>query len=292
MQSNYQLSYSKKQNLTYLISEFFLFIYEIIVCFPLLIKFKYSLKNIDKRKLFIMGNGPSLQKDLRKIKKNSQIFAVNTFLSKNYFKSYKPNFLCCIDSMFWADFNRLSSSVKKSVQKTFIELNKADWQMKVFIPNQAKKIFESRIKNEKIELITIPSLSYDFECSYYIKILSYLNIPPPRINVVITAIYIGIISKIRAIQLLGIDMDRIYSFKVDQSTNKTYMDYIHFSKSINSSIKFKDKFKDRKETNMYIKLKREASTFKWYAYVSMLGKNNNVFIRNKSSKSLVDSIAR
>ena len=169
MQSNYQLSYSKKQNLTYLISEFFLFIYEIIVCFPQSIKFNYSLKNIDKRKLFIMGNGPSLQKDLRKIKKNSQIFAVNTFLSKNYFKSYKPNFLCCIDSMFWADFNRLSSSVKKSVQKTFIELNKADWHMKVFIPNQAKKIFESRIKNEKIELIIIPSLSYDFECSYYIK---------------------------------------------------------------------------------------------------------------------------
>lgn len=69
MQSNYQLSYSKKQNLTYLISEFFLFIYEIIVCFPQSIKFNYSLKNIDKRKLFIMGNGPSLQKDLRKIKK-------------------------------------------------------------------------------------------------------------------------------------------------------------------------------------------------------------------------------
>ena len=43
---------------------------------------------------------------------------------------------------------------------------------------------------------------------------------------------------------------------------------------------------------MYIKLKREASAFKWYAYVSMLGKNNNVLIRNKSSKSLVDSITR
>ena len=87
-------------------------------------------------------------------------------------------------------------------------------------------------------------------------------------------------------------MDRIYSFKVDQNTNKTYINYAHFSKSTNSSIKFTDKFKDRKETNMYIKLKREASTFKWYAYVSMLGKNNNVLIKNKSSKSLVDSIAR
>lgn len=292
MQSNYQLSYSKKQNLIYLISEFFFLIYEIFICLPLSIKFKYSLKRINKKRMFILGNGPSLQKDLRKIKKDSQIFAVNNFLSKNYYKSYKPNFLCCIDSMFWADFNKLSLSVKKSIEKTFIELNKVDWQIKIFIPKQAKKIFKSRINNKNVKLITIPSLSYDFECSYYLKILSYLNMPPPRINVVITAIYIGIISKVRSIQLLGIDMDRIYSFKVDQRTNKTYMDYIHFTKSKNSSIKFRDKFKGRKETNMYIKLKREASTFKWYAYISMLSKNNKILIRNKSFKSLVDSISR
>ena len=43
---------------------------------------------------------------------------------------------------------------------------------------------------------------------------------------------------------------------------------------------------------MYIKLKREASTFKWYAYISMLSKNNKILIRNKSFKSLVDSISR
>ena len=44
--------------------------------------------------------------------------------------------------------------------------------------------------------------------------------PPPRINVVVTAIYIGIMSKIKSIYLIGIDMDRIYSFKVDQISTK------------------------------------------------------------------------
>jgi hypothetical protein len=292
MKSNYQLSYSKKQNLTYLISEFFLFIYEIIVCFPLSIKFKYSLKNIDKKKLYIMGNGPSLQKDLHKIKKNSQIFAVNTFLSKNYFKSYKPSFLCCIDSMFWSDFNRLSSSIKKPVKKTFLELNRVNWNISVFIPMKAKKTFQSRIKNKKIKIIVVPSLSYDFESSFYLKILNYLNLPPPRINVVVTAIYIGIMSRIKNIYLLGIDMDRIYSFKVDQVTNKSYMNYVHFSKSKKNIVKFKNKFKDRKETSIYVKLKREATVFKWYAYVAMLSKSNNILLKNKSSKSLVDSINR
>jgi hypothetical protein len=292
MKTNYQFSYSKKQEFIFLISEFLLVIYEIIVCLPLTIKLKYSLKNIDKKKLFILGNGPSLQKDLSKIKKNSQIFAVNTFLSKQYFKLYKPDFLCCVDSMFWEDYKRLSTSVKKPVEKTFLELNRANWHIKVFIPSRAKKIFESRVKNKNIEIIIIPFLSYDFECSYYLKILGYLKLPPPRINVVVTAIYIGIVSGIRNIKLLGVDMDRIYSFKVDQNTNKSYMDYIHFSKTKKRPIKFKNKFKDREETNMYIKLKREATVFKWYAYVSMLCKSNNFLLRNKSFKSLVDSIER
>lgn len=292
MNFNYQLVHSKKQNLILLISEFFLLIYELIVCLPLSIKLKFKLKNIKEKRLFILGNGPSLTKDLNKIKNNSQIFAVNTYLSKKYFKTHKPDFLCCIDSMFWANYDRLSSTVKIPVKKTFKELNKVDWKMKVFIPNRAEKTFKYRIKNKKIEIIVIPSLSYDFECSYYLKLLSYLELPPPKINVVVTAIYIGIITQIKNIQLLGTDMDRIYSFKVDKFTNKSYMDYVHFSKKKQGIVKFKNKFKDRKQTSLYIKLKREASAFKWFGYVSMLSKKKKIFLRNKSSNSLVDSIDR
>ena len=67
------------------------------------------------------------------------------------------------------------------MKKLFIELNKVNWEIKIFIPKQAKKIFKSRINNKNVKLITIPSLSYDFECSYYLKILSYLNMPPQEL---------------------------------------------------------------------------------------------------------------
>ena len=97
-----------------------------------------------------------------------------------------------------------------------------------FIPAKAVKTFKSRIKNKKIKIIVVPSISYDFESLFYLKILNYLDMPPPRINVVVTAIYIGIMSKIKSIYLIGIDMDRIYSFKVDQISNKSYMNYVHF----------------------------------------------------------------
>ena len=194
--------------------------------------------------------------------------------------------------MFWSDFNRLSLEIKKPVKQTFLELNRATWCIIVFIPAKAVKTFKSRIKNKKIKIIVVPSISYDFESLFYLKILNYLDMPPPRINVVVTAIYIGIMSKIKSIYLIGIDMDRIYSFKVDQISNKSYMNYVHFSGSKDNSVKFRNKFVDRKETSLYIKLKREATVFKWYAYIAMLSRKYNILLKNKSSKSLVDSIDR
>lgn len=293
MAFNYQFSYSKKQEILLLISEFFLLIYELILCLPLSIKFKHTLKKINKKNfLFILGNGPSLKEDLRKIKKNSQLFVVNTFLSKKEFKFCKPDFLCCIDSMFCANYNRLSAGVKIPVQNTFKELNKVDWNMIVFIPRKAKKIFESRIRNDKVKIITIPSLSYDFESSYYLKFLSYLKLPPPKINVLIISIYIGMIFGAKNIQLLGVDTNSIHSFKTNQNTNETYTDYIHFSKSRNDAKKVKNKYKNRKANSMYIRLRREASIFKWYAYLSIISKNLNLILKNKSSYSLIDSIER
>lgn len=65
-----------------------------------------------------------------------------------------------------------------------------------------------------------------------------------------------------------------------------------FQKKKQGIVKFKNKFKDRKQTSIYIKLKREASAFKWFGYVSMLSKKKKIFLRNKSSNSLVDSIDR
>lgn len=293
MTFNYQFSHSRKQEILLLISEFCLLIYELILCLPLSIRFKYTLKNINKkRSLFILGNGPSLQEDLKKIKKKSQLFVVNTFLSKKKFKFYEPKFLCCVDSLFYADYNRLSVDLKLPVKKTFEELNKAEWSITVFIPKKAKNIFKSRIKNDKVKIVTIPTLSYDFESSFYLKFLSHLRLPPPKINVVIISIYIGMILGAKNIRLLGVDSNSFHYFQTNQKTNETYTHYIHFSKSKNDIKKITEKYKDTKSKSMYIRLRRVASVFKWYAYLSLMSKNLDIIIKNKSSYSLIDSIKR
>jgi hypothetical protein len=293
MKNSYQFLYSKKQELVLIFSEFFFFIYEVAVCLPQLIKFKFYIRYLEKKnEIIIFGNGPSLKKDLAKVKKNFQIFAVNTFLSKKFYKTYQPTFLCCIDSMFWAKYARLSKSVKQPIIDTFKELNKINYSLIIFLPSKAKKIFNKRIKNKNIRLISIPFLSYDFNSSAYINLLSLFKLPPPRVNVVITSIYISLILGIKNIKLFGVDMNSIHSYKVNQKNNLSYLEYIHFSKSKKNSVKFRDKFIDRKETSLYVKLKREASNFKWFAYVALLSKNMHVNLKNKSSESLIDSIDR
>jgi hypothetical protein len=247
---------------------------------------------IKKKHIIIFGNGPSLEKDLLKVKKKSQIFAVNNYLSKKYFKTYQPTFLCCIDSMFWSNYERLSESVKQPIIDTFKELNKTNYSLIVFIPQKAKETFHTRINNNKIKIITIPFLSYDFDSLYYIKFLSYLSLPPPRVNAVVTSIYISILLGIKNIKLLGTNMDSIHSYQVNQKNNNSYLDYVHFSRSKKNTTKFTDKFIDRKETSLYVKLKREASGFKWFAYVALLSKTLKVVVKNKTEKSLVDSIDR
>ena len=138
----------------------------------------------------------------------------------------------------------------------------------------------------------VPDLSSSDPGASPMSIIGLFKLPPPRINVVITSIYIGILLNFREINILGVDMDRIHSFKVNQVTNKSFLEYIHFSKSKKNIIKFKNKFKDRKETSMYVKLVREATAFKWYAYIAMVCKETNVILKNKSSTSLIDSIER
>jgi len=70
------------------------------------------------------------------------------------------------------------------------------------------------------------------------------------------------------------------------------MGYVHFSSIKKKKINLKDKLKNRKPKSMFIKLIREAISFKWFAYVSMMASSLGVNLKNKSSNSLVDSIER
>lgn len=293
MKINYQFVHSKRQELLLFFSEFFLFIFHIIIYFPIVFKFKNNIKKIFKRKkIAILANGPSLNKDLAKIRLNYQLFVLNNFPSQKYFFKLKPKFICWIDSMYSSNINELSEQVKFPILKTFENLNKVSWKIFLFVPQNMKKKIKSKLINKNITLIAIPKIFYDFESSIYLSYLSYFCVPPPNINVGVTAIYISILSGARKISLFGADMNFINSIQVDQKNNQCYSDYIHFYKSTKKRLKFTDKFINRKPKSMYVNFKRQASAFKWFAYLAMTARKLNISLTNKSSFSLIDSINR
>ena len=102
MTSNYQFTYSKKKELISLFSELPFLIFCIFFYFPVVLKFRYDLKKIfdKKKKILVLGNGPSLKKDLKKINVNNQLFVLNNFPSQKNFFKLKPKFICWIDSMY------------------------------------------------------------------------------------------------------------------------------------------------------------------------------------------------
>ena len=220
MKFNYQFTHSKKQEILLIFSEFFFLIIYILTNIPSRIKFKKNVKRFipNDLKVTILANGPSLENDIKNLPSSSQIFAVNTFPANDNFNKLKPAFMCWIDTMFIVNIENLSESLKVSVSKTYEQINKVNWNLVLFVPQSFKKKISSKIFNKNIKIITIPTIKYDFDCSIYLQLLSFLKLPPPRINVVVTAIYISLISGVKEVDLIGADMTQlIYSTSLTQS---------------------------------------------------------------------------
>ena len=85
-------------------------------------------------------------------------------------------------------------------------------------------------------------------------------------------------------------MNRIMDINVDQSSNEVGFIHRHFNsdKKINS----KNKILGRQSNNMYIRLLREAKTFRWFGVVSNFALKNNKVIINRSSFSMLDMFKR
>ena len=68
--------------------------------------YKSKLKLNPEKRLLILGNGPSLKKDIERINLihgTSDIFAVNNFANTEYFEKYKPKYYFLFDRMFWSN---------------------------------------------------------------------------------------------------------------------------------------------------------------------------------------------
>jgi hypothetical protein len=295
---NYQFVYSEKKNLLNTLSETPFFLWNLNLIFLIFLLRKKIQKIFDqKKKIIIVANGPSLTKSIShnvyyKSLNKAQFITMNDAPIKSFFFKLKPKIHLLIDSAYFKNYFFLNKNVKSDIKKTFQNLNQIKWNLTIIVPNRTKQFLKKTIKNNKILIVEFPSMNYDFDSSLYLKLCSYLELPPPRISVTISALYLALISGNREIELIGADQTIFKDFDINQSNNEGFMNMKHFSISKNNSYKFTHKLSGKKSESMFVRLLRSASCFKWFAYLAMIAKKNNINLKNKSFYSLIDSIER
>ena len=264
----------------------------------LILKRIFSKKNkiFSDTRIDILVNGPSLKEDLKKyINSFSSVLVVNQFVKHEKFEVLKPKYYLIQDPYFWDVSIKGHWEVKRNT--TVDLLNKiVSWEMILIIPHSGKKL-KKLITNPNIIIknfheIALPELFWsNKKYNFLLKYLLNKNIisPIPR-NVLITSIYICIISNVKKINIHGADMSFFKELEINQESNEIGIIESHFYG--------KEFFPLHTGKKSNIGSNLSDQLYKWYCIFKDLEKINEfgsklgVEIINKSSSSYIDFIKR
>ncbi|MDB3906056.1 hypothetical protein N9355_01140 [Crocinitomicaceae bacterium] len=174
-----------------------------------------------KDRLVILGNGPSLSKDLEPLKKlceNADCLGVNYFAATQEFLIFKPRFYSIVSKQYWGtDENSAWDNDRKRIFDVLIE--KVNWEMHLFVPMIArsseswKKHIEQN-PNIKVNYFNLTPLD-DFPMFFKRSLEKYKACPRPH-NVLIPSILFGVNMKYPVIYIAGADHSWIPEIFVTQ----------------------------------------------------------------------------
>ena len=251
------------------------------------------IKNFNQ--VTVLGNGPSLNQDRNNIITligKTDFFCVNNFCDDELYIKVKPKTYFFLDAYFFSH-NAHSDWVARR-EKTFKVLNElTTWPMQIIVPSSANLTILKGITNDNISIIKISTQSL-FKTKYT-KVTGWLFdsgfYGPPQINVLIYAIFAGIIAKYKNIVVFGADLSFHNDVLVDQHSNELYIKYKHFNEqdSFEKLLKNPDKVTPWRMSEL---LELSADTFYAHEIINSYALSKGIKINNKSSFSLIDAYDR
>jgi len=187
----------------------------------------------------VLANGPSLKAQMADLVGSSQ-HKYNDYVVLNYFAVdenfflIKPRHYCLADPMFF----QLSHKEVDAKNLFSILESKVDWEMSLYIPAHFynKFIEYSKIKNKNISVIKVNTTPYkgfeSLRCFFYKKGLS----APEVFTVANLAIYIGLNSGYKRLDLYGVDHTFFESLCVNDK-NQLCNKELHFYGDVKSTLK-------------------------------------------------------
>ena len=260
------------------------------------IPIKISFKNKKNKKCFLLGNGPSLNTDIKQILKSfdetTDIYAVNYFGRSKYFKKLKPNYYFFSDKMFWS--KDLVEKVKNDNENIFTILKNVNWKITIICPKEGYSFIKNELsENKNLSFFIIPiRFSNLLTEKFTFLSIKYRFFSIPNVNSVITLLWISILMSYKRIVLYGCDFSAFKTFMVDQKTNEMIVSTEHFYGNSSAEKNAGKKYKGQKDKPLSVRMFQVYRGFRLLDILSEISRDLNIEVINASSFSFIDSFPR
>lgn len=249
-------------------------------------------------RVLVLGNGPSLGRDLPKLnpEPDQGIAATNYFAATDFYRTLKPNFYFLQDD-YWFE----ADSTSPKVVETFQSLSQAtDWEITLFVPSRF--VHSPVIATlEANSFISVEPLEFDRRPQLHASVLPFLGrasekilvrlwkanlMAFPPLNIVATAIATFLSAGTSQIDVLGLDMTMANDLVVGDDSSLQFLPSHFYGRAANGVAHMSRKG-TISENYRAIGLK-----FRLFELLRVWAEHSSSTILNLSSSTLVDSLRR
>ncbi len=249
----------------------------------------------NSRDLFILANGPSLNKSLQdhgEALLGKDILCVNKFPDTEFYEKYKPKYFLFLSKEYFKP-GHIQKNIenRKSIVDSFIE--KTNWPCLLICPASAKsnqEFLNQFSKNNSIAIHFFNDTPVEgLQCTNAIFMRKNMGMPRPH-NVVIPSLVHGINAGYKNLYLLGADHSWLSQISVDQQNN-ALINQKHFydEDSSKSEHMYTNGIKPKR---LHEILEKFVHSFRSYFVIEAYAKKNNVNIYNCTPTSFIDAFRR
>lgn len=258
--------------------------------------FFYKKALIQEDNCFILGNGPSLAAVINRhtnFFKESNLLCVNGFSSTNLFEVVKPKYFIFTAPEIWS--NKATDVENMKVRSAMVNdlISKTSWDLRLFLPTNAKKnaaFINSISKNQNISISFFNTTPVEGlkQISWFFYKLG-LGMPRPH-NVIIPSLMIAIRSNVKVINLFGVDHSWLPLIHVDKNNNALLKQEHFYDEKTAKAVPMN--YLGQRKRMLHEILEKFYFTFRSYVEIEEYAKNKKVNIYNCSENSFIDAFQR
>ena len=252
-----------------------------------------SNRRLLDEKIFVLGNGPSLAKDIltyQLSEKKFKCLALNKFALTDEFQLVQPEIYVLPDRRFW-DKN-YSEQDQRTQLHLFDAFNKVNWPIEIILPKEALQYFQKNIQNTNyVKLLPYSERALPIKSVLLSAWALRLRIcTPVPINSLVIAVWFALQKRFARIVILGSDFDFFKGLQTNQVDNSVSFTVDHFYGTDSNA----SKTNDTKDLNkpFHVRLAQVSMAFQQLHVLAKYSRAMGIQVLNSSSYSLIDAFKR